>query len=70
MRSEKDIIAEIKRTDETIKSIVNVARKETKTLETEEYRKGIDLLMSYRSGLEFSINGTARRRQLGVFAES
>ena len=63
MKSEKEVLAEIKRIDKTIKSIKGMVEKKTNKNEIEEGQKGIDMLVSYQSGLEFTIKTTVRRKK-------
>jgi hypothetical protein len=54
MKSEKDVLVEIKRIDKTIKSMKEIVEKKTNKIEKDECQKGIELLLSYQSGLEFT----------------
>jgi hypothetical protein len=63
MKSEKEVLAEIKRIDKIIKPMKEMVEKKTNKNEIEEGQKGIDMLISYQSGLEFTIKATVRRKK-------
>jgi hypothetical protein len=63
MKSEKDVLVEIKRIDKTIKSMKKIIENKTNKNEKDECQKGIDMLISYQSGLEFTIKTTVRRKK-------
>jgi hypothetical protein len=65
MKSEKEVLAEIKRIDKTIKSMKEIVECKTNKNEIEEGQKGIDMLISYQSGLEFTIEDNLRRLKDG-----
>jgi hypothetical protein len=63
MKSEKEVLAEIKRIDKTIKSMKEKVEKKTNNNEIEEGQEGIDMLIPYQSGLEFTIKTAVRRKK-------